>query len=239
MGEKMFRRWKLFGGVLLGRFPFYSFMLNVLPSSWVPEKREARERAEMKFQVVDCDQYRARDFLKPDSIVIDGGASVGFFSRFTSELCPRGEVYSFEPNPQTFREIRKNKNVHAFNVALGDKKGQVAFLIDGSIGGNFIKGSSSSAGKTEIQVPVTTIDSFISENHIPRVDFIKIDTEGFEREVINGAKDTIRKFKPIISMSGYHKPKDTETLPALVKSIADYRFEIERRMELVIICIPV
>ncbi|MEM1671529.1 MAG: FkbM family methyltransferase [Archaeoglobaceae archaeon] len=74
---------------------------------------------------------------------------------------------------------------------------------------------------------MTTIDKFVEETNIEKVDFIKIDTEGYEREIIKGAKETIRKFKPKMAISAYHLPDDKEKIPELILSIRDdYRFKL-------------
>ncbi|MCX7998577.1 MAG: FkbM family methyltransferase, partial [Leptospiraceae bacterium] len=67
---------------------------------------------------------------------------------------------------------------------------------------------------------------------IKQVDFIKIDTEGAEKEIIKGAKETIRKFKPRMAIAAYHLPDDKEKIPELVLSIRDdYKFKLVNKGE--------
>jgi hypothetical protein len=66
-----------------------------------------------------------------------------------------------------------------------------------------------------------TIDNFVKEEKIDRVDFIKIDTEGFEKERIKGAEKTIKEFKPRLAIAAYHFPDDKKAIPELVLSIRD------------------
>lgn len=75
-----------------------------------------------------------------------------------------------------------------------------------------------------------TLDNFVDQNNIERVDFIKIDTEGAERQIIKGAKETIKKFKPKMAIAAYHFPDDKEKIPELVLSIRDdYKYRLLNR----------
>jgi hypothetical protein len=72
-----------------------------------------------------------------------------------------------------------------------------------------------------------TLDSFCKEYNVERVDFIKIDAEGSEREIIKGAKETIKRFKPKMAIAAYHLPDDKKVIPELVLSIRnDYKFKL-------------
>jgi hypothetical protein len=72
----------------------------------------------------------------------------------------------------------------------------------------------------------------VEEHKINRVDFIKIDTEGFEKEVIMGASEVIKKYAPIIVCSAYHLKEDKVEIPKLLLSInPNYTYELEKREE--------
>ena len=91
------------------------------------------------------------------------------------------------------------------------------------------------SGKLASKVRVTTIDDQMHSRG--RVDFIKIDAEGFEENILLGAARTMKKYKPILSFSAYHKPGDKEELPALVISIRpDYSCRLMNRSEEDIYC---
>ena len=80
---------------------------------------------------------------------------------------------------------------------------------------------------------IKTIDSF----DIP-MDFLKIDTEGYEANILRGAAETIKKHKPIIAMSAYHKPEDKNELPKLLNSITPYDCVLSFSGEEDFICRP-
>jgi FkbM family methyltransferase len=180
-------------------------------------------------EVVIADQYHAKDFIKDDSVVIDAGANIGIFSLFASHLAPRGSVYSFEPVKETFDFLSKNsfecKNIFCINSGLGDYCSKKEILNKGAGSVDSVMRDSPFFKKQKYgsnaftSVDIQTIDSFVSKKNLSKVDFIKIDTEGYESKVLLGAKDTICSFEPVISMSAYHNPDDKELLPKLLSSI--------------------
>jgi hypothetical protein len=75
-------------------------------------------------------------------------------------------------------------------------------------------------------VPLTRIDTLVSELKLPRVDFIKMDIEGAEQEALRGARQTLARYRPRLAISAYHKREDPLEIPALVRSARpDYRME--------------
>jgi FkbM family methyltransferase len=183
-------------------------------------------------QVIVSDQYYAKKFLKNDSVVIDAGANMGVFSVFAAKICQEGTIYGFEPSSYTFEILSKNTapypNVKSTLSGLGDVATQKNILIyPNSTVGNIMEDSAraSFVFKEHIEksesVKIIKIDDFVEQNNIKKIDFIKIDTEGYEARILNGAAETIKKFKPVIAMSAYHTPGDKEILPRIVKSISD------------------
>lgn len=70
-----------------------------------------------------------------------------------------------------------------------------------------------------VRVPLTTIDEIVAELKLPRVDFIKMDIEGAEKPALRGAKNTINRFRPRMSLSSEHLADDFKAIPALVHAI--------------------
>ncbi|OGD29688.1 hypothetical protein A2833_02515 [Candidatus Azambacteria bacterium RIFCSPHIGHO2_01_FULL_44_55] len=197
--------------------------------------------------VIVKDQYRARDFIKNDSIIIDAGANVGVFSVFAGSLADSGQVFAFEPVLRTYqtlvKNVQKRHNIVALHSALGAKTGTADVVISDKIsGGNYLADSEknsktkpSNLFKKELTA-VTTIDEFVESRKLSRVDFIKIDAESYEKQIIKGAKETIKKFKPVLALSAYHLKDDKDKIPALVASIDPaYNYELSCRCEEVFI----
>ncbi len=67
-------------------------------------------------------------------------------------------------------------------------------------------------------MPVTTIDDTVEALGLERVDFIKMDIEGAERQALRGARRTIARWKPSLSICAYHRPDDAEAIPAVVRN---------------------
>lgn len=201
------------------------------------------ELFDLIYSILYFDQYGAGKFLQKDSVVIDAGANIGTFSILANHLAPNGKVYSFEPVKYTFELLRKNtvnyKNVSSYNYGLGDKESEKKiFVYKDTTGGNVLEDSEvveqrireDFSGSEKIRI--TTIDKFVKENNINKVDFIKIDTEGYEARIIEGARETIKRFKPIMAMSAYHNDNDKELLPRIVKSIdQNYKYKLENIFE--------
>ncbi len=186
-------------------------------------------------QILLRDQYHARSFIKKDSVIIDAGANIGLFSIFCSRLAPESKIYSFEPTPSTFKVLKRNcepyKNIIPFQNGLGDEEATKNILESDCDGANNIEDSGRIVdfNGAKSKVHIRTIDSY----EFPKIDFIKMDVEGYERQVLKGAKETIKKYSPVISVSAYHKPDDLVEIPKIVKSIdQDYKYKVCYDMEM-------
>jgi len=188
-----------------------------------------------------ADQYRARRFIKADSVVIDAGANIGVFSVMAARLAPQGRVIAFEPLSRTHAVLCRNvahyANVEPVRAALDEKETcEKELLPDGyNAGASTLSDSGmvtdGAAGVGEM-VPVTSIDAHVRGHSVSRVDFIKIDVEGYEAHVIRGAATTIGEHSPVLAVSAYHKPNDRKDLPRLVRSIdPGYRVRLCRNAE--------
>jgi len=198
-------------------------------------------------EVILLDQYHAEHFLKKDSVVIDAGANIGTFSIFAAKFATNGHVYAFEPVMKTFKLLKNNaknySNIACVHSGLGDVATRKNIVVrTGETASSVLKDSpffkyfDNDADKIE-QVAVTTIDHFVANNNVSRLDFIKIDTEGYEEKILQGAKKTIKKYKPVIAMSAYHNPDDKENLPRVLKKICpDYICELYKDHEEDFIC---
>ena len=149
--------------------------------------------------------------LRSDSIVFDVGANIGLTAVSLATLLPQSQIFCFEPSPtawpnliETIRLNGLTNQCRPFNMALGKQRGQSTFadypdcpcvshLVDGSDTLSEARGRPSSP-----EVTVSTVDSIRSELKLDCVDFIKIDVEGFEADVLAGAAESIRQCSPLI-----------------------------------------
>lgn len=153
--------------------------------------------------------YFMRLLLKKISspVVMDIGANIG--NHLLPILPLVKQAIAFEPQPQTFdklkRSIKKNKftNCVIKNYGLGCKDENLMFYED--ISGNngassFVKEESSNKDKQIQSLPIKNGDAILDDLKIKKLDFIKIDVEGFEFEVFKGIKNNIKKYSPMILM---------------------------------------
>ena len=204
------------GSITLYGNPFY------------PANGNYGELMEFLYEVIVMDQYSTHEFLKDGDVVIDAGANIGSFSVLSLNSRKNISVYAFEPVNMTFSVLKKNTapyiDIHCYKKGLGNVLArQKIYISDGSSAGStFVANESdisNSGGRLSEEVDVDTIDNFVVRNSLNKVDLIKMDTEGYEFEILSGARETIKKFGPVIVASAYHKPNDKIVLPQLVKSI--------------------
>jgi FkbM family methyltransferase len=136
-----------------------------------------------------------RELIKSDWTVFDCGAKTGFFTLLFSELCETGIVHAFEPT-STFDMLVKNvgnydiKNVVLNRLALGEKSG----LIEDDI--YRIWGLPSE----RMVYDFITIDDYCEQNNIQKLDFMKVDVDSYDFELLKGSVKTLQKLKPMITI---------------------------------------
>ncbi len=166
-------------------------------------------------------------YLKQDDIVIEAGANIGSETLLISKKLTKGTIYCFEPNPYSYERLKINisinelTNVHTYDYALGEEDSEIKFHIYPK--GFCNSGMSSKYMETpithEITVAQKTVDSFIIENNITKLDFIKMDIQGAEMDLITGASETLKKFKPTIFTEACEPYNDTKKLYELLVSL--------------------
>lgn len=163
--------------------------------------------------------------VKPEigDIVIDGGVSevIGEQLEMIKAVGENGRIYGFEPDKDGFAKasasLSKNENSANYTLVpfgLWDKRECVSFIP--------AKGGSRVADAQAHDFPTAemiSVDEFVKENHLSRVDFIKLDVEGSELRVLQGAVETIQKYQPRLAISVYHKFEDLFLLPKILKKI--------------------
>lgn len=141
--------------------------------------------------------------LKKRDLFVDAGANNGYYSLLAATLIGReGEAFAFEPSPRNFKRLSENvrlngfKNITAYQIALGSKKGQAKMDVSGFEDGLDRLTPDSVAGD-DITVKLDSLDNVLKGK---RIALIKIDVEGYETEVIGGAKHMLadKKIKVII-----------------------------------------
>ncbi|MFP2960922.1 FkbM family methyltransferase [Myxococcus sp. 1LA] len=137
--------------------------------------------------------------LRQGMVVFDVGANIGYMSLYLrSRIGQLGQLFSFEPEPENFAELEANfrnnhlRNCQAIQAAVGAHEGVIPFTPG-------LNGHVPETGVEGIHAAVVTVDGFIQKQDLPRVDFVKVDVEGFELDVLAGMRATLdRPDKPIL-----------------------------------------
>jgi FkbM family methyltransferase len=147
---------------------------------------------------------RLRARLGDRPVILDVGANVGQYAIAVRELMPSAEIYSFEPNPVSYRILQDTAGrmgINAINVACSDTN-STAILYDfadrrGSASASLYKKIIDFTGHESYAHEVTTVrlDDFLADNNIAHADFLKIDAEGHDLKVIEGAHRFIKESK--------------------------------------------
>lgn len=140
-----------------------------------------------------------KDFDIGPGAVLDIGANLGMFSCLVAQLRPGRRILAFEPGPSTFpalqSSVRRNgANVECHRLALSDRDGEVAFAMRENARAN----SSISTDGEGVRVPTRTLDSVVAEFGIAEIGLLKIDTEGFETPVLQGATRVLNEIRPSV-----------------------------------------
>lgn len=175
-------------------------------------------------------------------VFLDVGSLNGQDSLKFIDWC-KGEyekIFAIEPSKTSMKMVKKNlknENVNFINAAMGDKKGEISFyeLMDHpGASGIFYKKNS-----VKTTINMDTIDNITGND---KITFIKMDTEGYEIPALIGAKETIKKNKPILAISVYHNEDDVIEIPLLIENIRnDYKYYLRHYSnnpsDLVLYCI--
>ena len=166
------------------------------------------------------------DNQKDSGWFFDVGANVGLYTWEVRKVCPTRKILAFEPDPENIKLLEKTlrganlQNVEICKYALSNQLAEVSFFQDnltsatGCVAGKnkpwieqYLNGSSN-----EIRVKTETLDSVVRQDRSPSL--IKIDVEGHEVEVLQGARNTLSEAKPLMIIESF-PPKQSTVLSLL------------------------
>ena len=166
---------------------------------------------------VEPEMLGLRDLVKPGDVCFDIGAAAGLYTLALSQLAgPEGQVHSFEPVPFAHPFLtkllgtRSTANVRHHAVALGVEPGDGVMSVPvgkhGPVTGrSFLDADCAGQGSNAefrsqigVDVKVQTFDGICAGENLTRLDFIKIDVEGAELQVLKGGQAAIERFRPVV-----------------------------------------
>ena len=177
------------------------------------------------FYIFGLKQYNIKNIfeVKNDAVVFDIGAFKGDTAYFFSKKCSnKARIYAFEPDENNYKVLLKIKekyklnNVITKNILLLNSEKEIDFI-------------SMIENTPTIKKNAITIDKFVEENNIEKIDYIKMDVEGAERNILEGSIKTIKKFKPFLAIAIYHGGKlfmeDFYNIPIFIKNVINEDYE--------------
>lgn len=177
-----------------------------------PEAVSSRSK-EADFLKKTCTQLLSQLKNNRSITLIDIGANIGITTIIMGQIAQENKtqtqiskIYAFEPEPLSFECLQNNVSVfdgliQCENYAIGERTGNVSFLVTpGSTSASHIVTNNHITGSNNLIVKVERLDYFVDKYQITNVGFIKIDVEGHERSVLNGAINTLEKYNPWIYM---------------------------------------
>ena len=171
-------------------------------------------------------------------IIFDIGACNGGIALLYNELFKKSNIYCFEPFIPSFEELKKNtarfNNISIFNMAFSNVSGQIDFHVNNFPPTNSILATHPDSNKNwgeglldtkeKIKVKSITLDEFIDEYGIEKIDILKLDTQGSEYQILEGASKSIEQNKisliylEIIIMSTYQQQKSFDEILLLLRN---------------------
>ena len=209
--------------ILLGKFPHHYLLKGITPSNEFYPANSLRicRRKGINYSL-DIHDYQnwllyfysdndssfgVLNYLKKGDIVLDIGGNIGQTAlMMAQQLGNTGHIYSFEPYPGTFEQLKRNlafnpsisKYIQPENIAVGAMQDSLMMHQDciTNSGANRMVSKNLAPTNGQVKVPVSTIDIFVHQQQLDIIDFVKIDVEGFEMQVLKGGHSTLTKFKP-------------------------------------------
>lgn len=161
--------------------------------------------------------------------VIDIGANVGMFTLYASQKATSGKVFAFEPFEENYKllmnQVNTNhlKNVFAFKKGVFNKEGKQDLFLSGiNTGGHSIQ-FEQEGGK--ITIDVITLSKFCADNNINRIDFLKIDCEGSEFEILKSDPSILQKVSKLVMEC---HPYGDETVDGMIDLLKNNGFHVIR-----------
>lgn len=157
------------------------------------------------FGFKDRSHEKLMSLVKAGDTVLDVGTNYGStILQFAKIITENGRAYGFEPDPVNFAICAKNLGLNNFhhisveNIGLGREAGEATLVVDteSNRGGNRI--GIASEGKESARVKITSLDDWVANNNLAKIDLIKIDVEGYEMEVLAGARELLKTFSPAL-----------------------------------------
>lgn len=186
---------------------------------------------------LDSEYYNT--YVQPEinDIIMDVGISdyIEPTHNFAKTIGKNGKIYAFEPEPLCFQRAQEQfsqlpacQNIELIKLGLWDKKDKL-FITENSGSSSVFYQTDDTTTKNICEL--TTLDDFVEENNINKIDFIKMDIEGAEPNALAGSVKTIEKFKPKLAICVYHHNPHLFELILFINSLdLGYEFYLDHHV---------
>ena len=172
--------------------------------------------------------------INEGDIIVDCGAYVGAISLYCSKkVGKKGRIISYEPDKDNFRKLLKNirinnaVNVLPINKGLWSINTTLKFYSTSSESSSFFKDSFSNTRRLKIyEAPVVSLEEEIKNLKIERLNFIKMDVEGAEINIIKGSIKVLKEYRPYLSIASYHVVNGYPTYLKLEKILKEIGYKV-------------
>jgi FkbM family methyltransferase len=220
-------------------------LLRILDSRWTRKTRSVQFRG-ISFQfystywwsdvsqtLLETEIAPYFDALEKDfepSIVIDVGAATGHFAVLAAKLFPGSKVYAFEPSERQRILLERNARINGVEnleiepFGLWNRADQLAFRTNGAE--SSFESVSRFRGQLQFleKVSVLSLDQWAREKNISGIDLVKLDAEGAEIEVLEGASAVLERDHPHLLIQAYHIREGARTLERCAEILHGHRY---------------
>ena len=179
------------------------------------------------------EEYAKKNFdIKSSDTVIDVGAHIGLFTLYASQSCKIGNIYSYEPVKENFEILKENmninnlKNVKIFNLAVSNSNSTITLFMNNDESGHSMFSESSE----NIIVKSTSLMKIFDDNKIKECNFLKLDCEGAEYEIIEKLPSTYFEMIEKIIIEYHMVDSHPELLEKLQNKLSANNFKFETKM---------
>ena len=178
-------------------------------------------------------EYKRKNFeINDDDVIIDVGGHIGLFSLYASQFCKNGQIFTFEPMVENFDLLSENiklnnlDNIKIFNLAVSNSNSSVKLYLNQDDAGHSMFSKSSKS----VTVNSISLQQIFDNNHIEYCDFLKLDCEGSEYEIIKNLPAPY--FKKIKKMIIEYHMADTnpELLDELISILKSQNYTLETKI---------
>jgi FkbM family methyltransferase len=178
------------------------------------------------------EEYKKLNFdINNNDVVVDVGAHIGLFTLYASQFCNKGKIYSFEPVKENYKLLLENvksnnlKQVTTFNFAVSNSNDPIKLFINDDEAGHSMFYTSSQS----LIVDSISLQRIFDDNHIDYCNFLKLDCEGAEYEIIKTLPTTYFKKIDKIIIEYHLADSHPELLIELKEILITNNFEIHTK----------